>query len=41
LIDGGNVQLPNRAAYNLDVTSWSVENVDVIPDVEVEITPKD
>jgi tricorn protease len=41
LIDGGNVQLPNRAAYNPDGTSWGVENVGVIPDVEVEITPKD
>lgn len=41
LIDGGNVQLPNRAAYNPDGTSWGVENVGVVPDVEVEITPKD
>ena len=41
LIDGGNVQLPNRAAYNPDGTSWGVENVGVIPDIEVEITPKD
>lgn len=41
LIDGGNVQLPNRAAYNPDGTSWGVENIGVIPDVEVEITPRD
>ncbi|MEO8434005.1 MAG: S41 family peptidase [Pyrinomonadaceae bacterium] len=41
LIDGGNVQLPNRAAYNPDGSSWGVENVGVIPDVEVEVTPKD
>jgi tricorn protease len=41
LIDGGNVQLPNRAAYNPDGTSWGVENFGVVPDVEVEITPKD
>jgi tricorn protease len=41
LIDGGNVQLPNRAAYNPDGTSWGVENFGVMPDVEVEITPKD
>jgi tricorn protease len=41
LIDGGNVQLPNRAAYNPDGTSWGVENTGVLPDFEVEITPKD
>lgn len=41
LIDGGNVQLPNRAAYHPDGTSWGVENVGIIPDIEVEITPKD
>ncbi|HST22680.1 MAG TPA: S41 family peptidase [Blastocatellia bacterium] len=40
-IDGGNVQLPNRAAYNPDGTSWGIENVGVIPDYEVEIMPKD
>lgn len=40
-IDGGNVQLPNRAAYNPDGTSWGIENVGVIPDYEVEITPRD
>jgi tricorn protease len=41
LIDGGNVQLPNRAAYNPDGTSWGVENAGVSPDFPVEITPKD
>ena len=41
LIDGGNVQLPNRAAYNPDGTSWGVENSGISPDFEVEITPKD
>lgn len=41
LIDGGNVQLPNRAAYNPDGTSWGVENTGVSPDFEVEITPRD
>lgn len=41
LIDGGNVQLPNRAAYNPDGTSWRVENAGISPDFEVEITPKD
>ena len=35
------MRLPNRAAYNPDGTSWGVENIGVIPDVEVEITPKD
>jgi tricorn protease len=40
-IDGGNIQLPNRAAYNPDGTSWGIENVGVIPDYEVEITPRD
>jgi tricorn protease len=41
LIDGGNVQLPNRAAYNPDGTSWGIENFGVQPDFEVEISPKD
>jgi tricorn protease len=41
LIDGGNVQLPNRAAYNPDGTSWGVENAGITPDYEAEITPKD
>jgi tricorn protease len=41
LIDGGNVQLPNRAAYNPDGTSFGIENVGVTPDHEVEITPRD
>jgi len=41
LIDGGNVQLPNRAAYNPDGTSWGIENAGVAPDFEVEITPRD
>lgn len=40
-IDGGQIQLPNRAAYNPDGTSWGIENVGVSPDVEVEITPRD
>lgn len=41
LIDGGNVQLPNRAAYNPDGMSWGIENTGIIPDVEVEVTPRD
>jgi tricorn protease len=41
LIDGGGVQLPNRAAYNPDGTSWGVENNGVVPDYEVDTLPKD
>ena len=41
LIDGGNVQLPNRAAYDPSGLSWGVENAGISPDIEVEITPKD
>ncbi|MDQ3908663.1 MAG: S41 family peptidase [Acidobacteriota bacterium] len=41
LIDGGQVQLPNRAAYNPDGTSWGIENAGISPDYEVEITPRD
>jgi tricorn protease len=40
-MDGGNVQLPNRAAYNPDGSSFGIENVGVTPDHEVEITPRD
>jgi tricorn protease len=40
-IDGGQIQLPNRAAYNPDGTSWGIENTGITPDVEVEITPRD
>src|SRR5215510_6922013 len=31
-IDGGRVQLPNRAAYNPNGTSWGIENFGVEPD---------
>lgn len=41
LMDGGNVQLPNRAAYNPDGTSFGIENIGITPDHEVEITPRD
>jgi tricorn protease len=41
LIDGGNVQLPNRAAYDPSGLSWGVENAGISPDIEVEIMPKD
>ncbi len=40
LIDGGNIQLPNRAAYDPS-GNWGIENLGVAPDVEVEITPQD
>ncbi|HEX8160439.1 MAG TPA: S41 family peptidase [Pyrinomonadaceae bacterium] len=41
LLDAGQVQLPNRAAYNPDGTSWGIENAGVAPDYEVEFTPRD
>ncbi len=41
LIDGGNIQLPNRAAYNPDGSGWGIENVGIAPDFDVEITPQD
>ncbi|MDQ3713417.1 MAG: S41 family peptidase [Acidobacteriota bacterium] len=41
LVDGGNIQLPNRAAYNPDGSSWGIENIGVAPDYDVEITPQD
>jgi tricorn protease len=41
LIDGGQIQLPNRAAYDPSGTTWGIENVGVSPDFEVEITPAD
>jgi tricorn protease len=41
LIDGGRVQLPNRAAYDPSGTSWGIENAGVAPDFDIEITPAD
>ena len=41
LIDGGRVQLPNRAAYSLDGSGWGIENTGVAPDFDVELTPQD
>lgn len=41
LIDGGQVQLPNRAAYDPNGASWGIENAGVSPDFDVEITPAD
>ena len=41
LIDGGQIRLPNRAAYDPSGTTWGIENVGVAPDFDVEITPAD
>jgi tricorn protease len=41
LIDGGQVRLPNRAAYDPSGASWGIENIGVSPDYDVEITPAD
>ncbi len=40
-IDGGRIQLPNRAAYQSDGASWGVENIGVSPDYEAETLPRD
>jgi tricorn protease len=40
-VDGGRVQIPNRAAYNPNGTSWGIENFGVEPDFDVEIMPQD
>ena len=41
LIDGGQVQLPNRATYDPSGATWGIENAGVAPDYDVEITPAD
>ena len=41
LIDGGQVRLPNRAAYDPSGATWGIENIGVAPDFDVEITPAD
>jgi tricorn protease len=41
LIDGGQVRLPNRAAFDPSGAGWGIENVGVAPDFDVEITPAD
>ncbi|HEX3248776.1 MAG TPA: PDZ domain-containing protein [Pyrinomonadaceae bacterium] len=41
LIDGGQIRLPNRAAYDPSGASWGIENAGVAPDFDVEITPAD
>ncbi|MEZ5345515.1 MAG: PDZ domain-containing protein [Pyrinomonadaceae bacterium] len=40
-IDGGRIQLPNRAAYVSDGSSWGIENLGIEPDIDVEIMPED
>jgi tricorn protease len=40
LIDGGRIGIPNRAAYN-PVGSWDIENNGVMPDISVEVLPRD
>lgn len=41
LIDGGQIRLPNRAAFDPRGTTWGIENTGVSPDFDVEITPAD
>ena len=41
LIDGGQVRLPNRAAYDPSGSGWGIENMGVAPEFDVEITPAD
>ena len=41
LIDGGQIRLPNRAAYDPSGAGWGIENAGVAPDFDVEITPAD
>jgi tricorn protease len=40
LIDGGEIGIPNRAAFN-PAGSWDIENYGVTPDIAVDIMPKD
>ena len=39
LIDGGSVTSPSFGIYSPD-GKWEVENVGVLPDIEVEMDPK-
>jgi tricorn protease len=41
LIDGGQIRLPNRAAYDPSGASWGIENIGVAPDIDIDITPSD
>lgn len=40
LVDGGEIRMPNRAAFD-PAGQWVIENRGVVPDVEIEITPAD
>jgi tricorn protease len=40
-IDGGQVRLPNRAAFDPSGSGWGIENTGVAPEFDVEITPAD
>jgi C-terminal processing protease CtpA/Prc len=40
LIDGGEVDIPSRAAFN-PVGSWDIANHGVVPDVAVPLTAED
>ena len=41
LIDGGRLQIPNRAAFDHRRGEWGIENQGVAPDVAVAIRPED
>jgi tricorn protease len=40
LIDGGSITVPRGGFFNLN-GEWDVENKGIIPDIEVQISPKD
>ena len=40
LVDGGEIRMPNRAAFD-PAGQWVIENRGVVPDLEVEISPAD
>lgn len=39
LVDGGRINAPDFAFFNVDAGTWDVENWGVAPDVEVELDP--
>ncbi|MBI1757014.1 MAG: PD40 domain-containing protein [Fimbriimonas ginsengisoli] len=39
LPDGGRINSPDRAFYNVDTGKWDVENYGVDPDIDVELDP--
>ena len=40
LVDGGEIRVPNRAAFDPD-GDWGIENRGLVPDVVVEVSPAD